>query len=65
MWGAWLEVDGAKVGNLAPLCHRHHRELHDIGARSFDRFHGVSVARAAREAGERFLAGEDPCAIPW
>lgn len=66
MWGAWLEdLEGELVGNLAPLCHDHHRELHAHGAATFERRHGVRLADVARKVGERFLVGEDPIGVPW
>lgn len=41
---AWLEVDGAKVGNIAPLCCGHHtgapgftRPQHTVGIPTFER----------------------------
>lgn len=33
---AWVEVEGRKVGNIAPLCRHHHDESGRIGARTFD-----------------------------
>jgi hypothetical protein len=35
---------------IAPLCDCHHTELHDIGPRSFERIHHLSLDLAARRA---------------
>lgn len=36
----------ADAATLIPLCHRHHRHLHDMGARSFEKLYGFTLADA-------------------
>lgn len=38
---------GADVGNVVPLCVRHHREQHAIGIKSFERKYTLSLAEQA------------------
>lgn len=47
---AWIEIDGVRVGNIAPLCHPHHVEQHH-GIRSFERAHVLVVRPAPGSAG--------------
>ena len=37
------------IGNLVPLCRRHHREQHDHGLPSFEAEHGVRLRSLAGE----------------
>ena len=40
----------------APLCWRHHRELHDIGHAAFEVKHGLDLYRIAAELLEKYFA---------
>lgn len=48
---AWLEVDGARVGNIAPICRGHHtgapggprRPQHQIGVRAFEQENALEL----------------------
>lgn len=74
---AWIEIDGVKVGNLAPLC-RHHHDESGRGAVSFDRatdFYlcpargcaGVvcqTLAEVAVVVGDWFEANLEPAGAP-
>lgn len=44
------------TGNVAPLCHLHHRFLHDVAGsvERFEEFHAVWLPGVARQIGERF-----------
>lgn len=39
---AWIEIDGVRAGNIAPLCHPHHLEQHR-GIKSFNAAHRLVV----------------------
>lgn len=57
MWGAWLDLDGDRVGNLAPLCRECHRRHHDGHAL------GLDLAEVAACCGRAYMAdtGGDAC----
>lgn len=63
--GAWVEIDGEQVGNIAPLCHHHHREQHRIGIRSFEARHGLDLEEVARRTGEEYLRAGDTSTLPY
>lgn len=48
---AWIEFEGVKVGNIAPLCRYHHNESGRIGAKTFDRTTDFYLALAHGHAG--------------
>jgi len=52
----WIEVDGEKVGNVAPLDRACHRLQHDRGIKTFEGMTGVDLAAEARATGESYLA---------
>lgn len=47
---AWRDEAGVKIGNIAPLCHAHHAEQHQIGRVTFDRRHLFAVRLPLGEA---------------
>lgn len=42
------------VGNVAPLCHHHHQQLHQGGVMTFARQFNVSLTTIAKGYGDRF-----------
>lgn len=55
--GAWRETpDGWAVGNIAPLCHWHHREQHAIGVSSFGSKYDLDLEEVAERVGLDFIA---------
>lgn len=48
---------GGTAEHLVPLCHEHHRELHAIGARTFQTKHNVDLVREAEHYDERWQTG--------
>lgn len=68
MGGAWRQLpDGTEVGNIAPMCRKHHDEQGSVGIATFQERHRVDLEDIAREVGERFKAGEEPTflSVPW
>lgn len=63
--GAWLEISGDLVCNIAPLCHVHHREQHAIGIDSFQRRYSLDLAAIAKQTGIDWLRERDTCPVPW
>jgi len=58
---AWIEVDGRRVGNLAPLCRAHHtggpgitRPQHQIGVPQFELENALELRLPGREAARAF-----------
>lgn len=43
---AWIEIDGVRKGNIAPLCHPHHLEQGDRGIKAFQKAHTLVVRPA-------------------
>lgn len=66
-----VKIDGGtglkgKAEGNAPLCHFHHQDethgLHTLGARTFERLHGISLAECAAEterAWQAYLAATE------
>lgn len=65
--GAWRETpDGWSVGNIAPLCHFHHREHHAIGIASFQSKYDLDLEAIAERVGFEFIErGGDPELAPY
>lgn len=57
---AHTESDGAgrKAGyqTIAPICHAHHRNLHQVGAVTFARFYAIDLAQCAANTQAAWLA---------
>lgn len=49
----------ADADTVIPLCHDHHRQLHNIGAETFEDRHGFSLDKAAKETETRWQEYKD------
>ena len=54
---------GDDVGNVIPLCQRHHRIQHDAGIQTFQLMYNIDMAEIARELAGRLTAVEGEWSI--